>query len=275
MSPDEPRFSRDIKHHSDTICRYLTSGQSLNNTRLTGLIIALMMILLPINVSAVTFRVTTEVFSDKGLDPTSKHLILFQEGVIYDFPQLDSRFVTIFDAGKKIVTIMDRENQVQTSVTEDDLVKITAQARSAATTDDQRSRLGINAVVSDSRLVQGYTLSFGSLEYHVTGQKAPSDAVATEFAKFVDLAARLNLVRRLGPPPFGRMTLNQYLAEKKEIPLETILIIKREAGSQKYRSKLLLEPLENLSESDLKKVKEVAGMRVVYRQVDLKSFPSP
>ena len=93
--------------------------------------------------------------------------------------------------------------------------------------------------------------------------------------KFVDLAARLNLVRRLGPPPFGRMTLNQHLADRQEIPLETILIVRRDAESQEYRSTLSLEPLKMLSDADRKKIQEAIGMRAIYRQVDLKSFPSP
>ncbi|MCH1494932.1 MAG: hypothetical protein L7U72_06860 [Rubripirellula sp.] len=221
------------------------------------------------------FRVTTKVYSGKNVDESSKHLILFQEGVIYDFPQIDTRFVTIFDSGKKLVTIMDRETQVQASVTEDDLIKVTAQARAAATTEDQKKQLGINAIVEPSKLVQGYRIAFGGLEYHMTGQKASSPEVAREFAKFVDLAARLNLVRRLGPPPFGRMTLNQHLADRGEIPLETTLLLKRDSGTQEYRSTLAIEPFNNLNETDQKKIQEAAGMRAIYKQVDLKSFPTP
>jgi len=227
------------------------------------------------NISGETFRVTTKVYSGKSVDASSQHRILFQEGVIYDFPQLDTRFVTIFDSGKKLVTIMDRETQVQASVTEDDLVKVTAQARAAASTEDQKTQLGINASVEPSKLVQGYRIAFGSLEYHMTTQKASSPAVAGEFAKFVDLAARLNLVRRLGPPPFGRMTLNQHLADRGEIPLETILMLKRDSGTQEYRSTLEIESVTNLNETDLKRGQEAAGMRAIYKQVDLKSFPTP
>ena len=154
-------------------------------------------------------------------------------------------------------------------------MKVTAQARAAASTEDQKTQLGINASVEPSKLVQGYRIAFGSLEYHMTSQKASSPAVAGEFAKFVDLAARLNLVRRLGPPPFGRMTLNQHLADRGEIPLETILMLKRDSGTQEYRSTLEIESVTNLNETDLKRVQEAAGMRAIYMQVDLKSFPTP
>ncbi len=236
---------------------------------------ALAVMTLPIcDLDAETFRVTTKVYSGKNTEAASEHIILFQEGLTYDFPQISTRFVTIFDSGKKRVTIMDRETQVQATVSEEDLIKVTAQARAAASTAEKKKQLGINAMVEESHRVDGYQIRFGNLEYHITSQKPSSEAVAKEFAKFFDLAARLNLVRRLGPPPFGRMTLNQHLASKQEIPLETLLILNRDTGAQEYRSTLELEVLENFSKLDREKIQEAVGMRAIYRQVDLKSFPS-
>lgn len=274
MSPDDHLFLGFNRHKKQRFFSLIAAGKRFLDLSRACTIFTILAVLFSSNAYSATFRVTTKVYSGKSLDPSSKHLILFEEGIVYDFPQIDPRFVTIFDSGKQMVTILDRETQMQTSVTVDDLVKITAQARAAATTEEQKAQVGLNAVVKDSRLVQGYSLAFGTLEYHMTGQKAPSAAVATEFAKFVDLAARLNLVRRLGPPPFGRLTLNQHLSTREEIPLETILLVKRESGSQQYRSTLLLESVDGLSEEDRKRVKEVAGMRAIYRQVDLKSFPN-
>ena len=71
------------------------------------------------------------------------------------------------------------------------------------------------------------------------------------------------------------MTLNQHLADRGEIPLETILMLKRDSGTQEYRSTLEIESVTNLNETDLKRVQEAAGMRAIYKQVDLKSFPTP
>ena len=70
------------------------------------------------------------------------------------------------------------------------------------------------------------------------------------------------------------MTLNQHLASKQEIPRETLLILNRDTGAQEYRSTLELEVLENFSKLDREKIQEAVGMRAIYRQVDLKSFPS-
>ncbi len=259
----------------------LVKHKPIGRSRICSLTVVMMTCIIPNlatnknELQAETFRITTKVFSGASLEASAEHLILFQEGLVYDFPQLETRFVTIFDSGKKQVTIMDRETQVQASVKEEDLIKVTAQARAAASTREQKEQLGLNAAVEKSNRVQGYRLRFGNMEYHITGQRPASQKVATEFAKFVDLAARLNLVRRLGPPPFGRMTLNQHLADRQEIPLETILIVRRDAESQEYRSTLSLEPLKMLSDADRKKIQEAIGMRAIYRQVDLKSFPAP
>ena len=36
-----------------------------------------------------TFRVTTKIFEGSQLDAAAEHVILFQEGLVYDFPQIE------------------------------------------------------------------------------------------------------------------------------------------------------------------------------------------
>ncbi len=261
---------------SKAMTRSLPSFRQNTGGRSGGslLLIAILMTgAIQVNLYGATFRVTTKVYAGPTLKPSAEHLILFQEGLIYDFPQIESRYVTIFDLSQKLVTLMDRETQVQASVSVDDLIKICAQARAAAKTEEQRTQLGINAKVETSTKVQGYRLRFANLDYQLTGQQPEKPAVAAEFAKFVDLAARLNLVRRLGPPPFGRMTLNQHLAERKEIPLETTLTLTRGDEKLEYRSTHELEELTALPKANIEKIEEAIGMRAIYRQVNLKEFP--
>lgn len=225
------------------------------------------------SVYAATFRVTTKVFEGSSLDAAAEHLILFEEGLVYDFPKIETRYVTIYDPAQNQVTLLDRQSQVQTTVSIDDLIKVTAQARAAAKTTEQQSQLGLQAKVEKSSRVNGYALRFGNLEYHVTTQRPTNPSVAADFARFVDLASRLNLIRRLGPPPFGRMTLNHHLAAQAEVPLETTLTLHRGDESQEYRSTHVLEELEEVSSEDRKRIQEVRGMLAVYRQVEMKDFP--
>jgi hypothetical protein len=221
--------------------------------------------------SAETFRVTTRIFQDASLEAMSEHKILFDDGLVYDLPErAESRFVTVFDAAQKRVTLLDRQDRVQTTISTDDLVIVAAQTRASATTSQQQQRLGLTAAVEPSPRVVGYMLRFANLEYHTTAQTPDNRAIATEYGQFAVLASQLNLVRRLGPPPFGRMTLSQYLAEKGELPLETTLTVQRGQQSQELRC---THELQQLSETDRETIQEVRGMLELYRDVALKDFP--
>lgn len=223
-------------------------------------------------IHAATFRVTTKIFEGAKLDAAAEHVILFQEGLVYDFPQIDTRFVTVYDPAQNRVTLMDRENQQQTTLSTDDLIQVTAQARAAARTPEQQEQLGLLAKVERSSRVSGYSVRFGNMEYHVTTQQPNDPSVAADFARFADLASRLNIVRRMGPPPFGRMTLNQHIAALSQIPLETTLTLHRGESSQEFRSTHLLEELQGMTPEDQKLIEEARGMQAVYRQVEPKDF---
>ena len=75
-----------------------------------------------------TFSVTTQIFVGEQKTPASEHQILFDQGLVYDVPVINRRFITVFDPAQKRVTLLDRDTQVQASVSTDDLIKITAQA---------------------------------------------------------------------------------------------------------------------------------------------------
>ena len=222
---------------------------------------------------AATFRVTTKIFEAGKLDAEAEHIILFQEGLVYDFPQIETRYVTVFDPAQRRVTLLDRQTQVQTTLSTESLVDVTAQARAAARTPQQQEQLGLLAQVERSAKVSGYTVRFGGIEYHVTTQRPGDPTVAADFARFADLAARLNIVRRLGPPPFGRMTLNQHIASKSELPLETTLTLHRGDETQEFRSTHQLEELDAITAEDQKLIDEARGMLAIYAQVEMKDFP--
>jgi hypothetical protein len=224
-------------------------------------------------VLAADFRVTTRIFEGAALDAAAEHVILFNAGLVYDFPQIDTRYVTVYDPAQNRVTLLDRQTQVQTTLSVDSLIQVTAQARSAAKTPAQREHLGLQAKVERSSRVNGYAVRFGNLEYHVTTQRPGDPSVAADFARFADLASRLNIVRRLGPPPFGRMTLNQHIASNAELPLETTLTLHRGEEAQEFRSTHLLEEIGSIADEDRKLIEEARGMMAVYRQVDMRDFP--
>ncbi len=216
------------------------------------------------------FCVTTKIFVGDQRDPASEHQILFDQGLVYDVPVINRRFITVFDPAQKRVTLLDRDTQVQASVSTDDLIKITAQARASVKDDEQKKKLGMEAKVQTSEQRAGYSIKFANLEYHATTQKPEDPKVASDYAMFVDLASRLNLVRRLGPPPFGRMTLHQEFASRGELPLELTLTITGSKQTEQYRA---THAIGDLADSEREVIQEVRGYLALYRQVDLKTFP--
>ncbi len=216
------------------------------------------------------FCVTTKIFVGEEIDPVSEHQILFDQGLVYDVPVINRRFITIFDPAQKRVTLLDRDTQVQTSVSTDDLIKITAQARAAVVDDEQKKKLGMEAEVEKIDQGAAYAIKFANLEYRATTQRPESPKVAAEYAIFVDLASRLNLVRRLGPPPFGRMSLHQKIAANGELPLELTLTITGSKQSEQYRS---THSIGEVADSERQMINEVRGYLALYRQVELRAFP--
>ncbi len=219
---------------------------------------------------AATFRVTTRIYEGASVESAAVHEILFDEGLVYDLPQINNRFVTVFDAAQKRVTILDRKTQVRTTLGTDQLIKVSAQARAAAKTPEQQERLGLMAKIETSNR-GGYVIRFGSFEYFTSTQSPGDTSMAADYGRFADLAARLNIVRHLGPPPFGRMTLNQYVMSKGELPLETTLTVRRGENVQRFRA---THALAELTDADRKRIHEVQGMLMLYREVTLKEFPN-
>ncbi|MGB7327052.1 MAG: hypothetical protein WBD31_19405 [Rubripirellula sp.] len=218
------------------------------------------------------FCVTVKTFSGAALEPSAEHRIVFDNGLVYDLPQIDPSTVTLYDPAQGRVTLLDRPRQVQTTISIDDLINVTAQARAAAEADEQKKeQLGLNARVQTSNRMVGYSIQFGGATYHTSTQKPSNPAMAADFGQLSDLAARLNLVRRHPLPPFARMTLNDRVTSAGEIPLETTLTLKRGDQTDEYRSTMAIG---EVTEADKTAMIEIQGMAGLYKNVPLAEFPS-
>lgn len=245
----------------------------MNQIRLRFLLSAVMTItfmVVPMAAFAANFRVTSRIFEGADPDASAEHWILFDEGLVYDLPQIESRYVTVYDRLKKQVTRLDRQTKVKTRLKTDDLVQATAQIRAAAKTPQQKDKLGLTAKVVPSNRVSGLSIRFGNSERHTTTQAPNDPAVAVDYGRFVDLALRLNIFRKGVPPPFARMTLNDHLTAAGELPQKTTLTLQLGNAKKEYRS---THELSELNDSDRKKIDEVRGMLTLYREVPLKEFP--
>ncbi|MDA8745211.1 hypothetical protein N9N28_11305 [Rubripirellula amarantea] len=213
-----------------------------------------------------TFTIITKIYANQAKAPAAHHRLLFDSGVIYDLDQVDPDRVAIYDPAAKDVTLLDLEKKIQTRLSTDELVAITAGAKAAATTPELREHLGLDAKVVDSVRVEGYAISFAGIEYDVSVQTPRHRWMATDFGRFSDLATRLNLVRREGVIPFARMTLGSHIAAAGEIPLETRLKITRGQQTSSFTS---TATIGTLSEEDRKTIEDLRGRLALYRQVPI------
>ena len=245
----------------------------------------------PLVQPAVDFRVTTTIYEGKKEAPVAQHLVIFYEGLVYDLPQIDDSILTVFDPIRGRVILLDRNAQQRCTVSTEDLVKMTAQLRAAADTDRARARLGLLAEVlpvivdpktdeaapidleeADATIASdGFMVEYGDVRYEVRTQSPRQPAVASQYGQFADWALRLNVARRLGLAPFGRMALNQRITSASQLPHETRLTIRRGLLTDRYRS--THELVERVSESDKARVNEVGGMLALYKEVPLEQFP--
>lgn len=234
-------------------------------------LLSLTVLAIPLSVAAeaATFRVTSKIYEGASEQPAAEHWILFDDQVVYDLPQVETRFVTIYDLTNDEVILLDRQQHLQTRLKTQDLLRMTAQARAAAKTQQQQELLGLNAKV-ETDAQGGLSIRFANSEHHTTTQTPPDPSLAALYGRFADLALRLNLFRRGLPPPFARMTLNDHIAGQGKMPLETTLTLQLEQGQQQYRSKLAVT---RLSKPDRTQIDQVRGMLALYREVGLKEFP--
>lgn len=227
-------------------------------------------LLLTAPAGAASFRVTSKIYDGTEPQPAEEHWVLFDGQLIYDLPQVDRRFITVYDLDQNEITRIDRHTQVQTRLKTADLVNLTAQARAKATTQEQQDRLGLTAKVqSDPQ--GGVSIRFANSERRATTQTPRDPSIAVMYGRFVDLALRLNILRPSVPPPFAQMTLNDYIAAQGKLPLETTLTLRGEGGNQRYRA---THQLTALSGADRKEIQAVRGMLTLYREVGPKEFPS-
>ncbi|TWU44873.1 hypothetical protein Q31b_00430 [Novipirellula aureliae] len=213
------------------------------------------------------FRVETKIFEGKQAKPAAHHLILFDSGLVYDVPVIDDRFVTIYDSPRSRVILIDRVAKTRTTLTIDDLVRVTAQAKSAAETRSQQERLGILATPEFDAETNTYRISFEDTAYETVVDDSVALDSAIAYGQFADLASRLNLVRRIGLPPFARMSLNQRIAADGKMPKETTLSIRRGIATDRFHAKH--EVIKQLSQKDLKQIEEIGSMLALYREVPL------
>ncbi|QDV41975.1 hypothetical protein Enr13x_18180 [Stieleria neptunia] len=221
------------------------------------------------------FQVTVEVFEVLGnekLQLQDRHLLLFKGGKAYDFGLTEPRDVTLIDPVNSQVILLSRVDHVKATITHQEIVTAAARFRLFATNEGLETRLGIDAeTTKEANQDNRYSIEFGDYHYSVTTAEPSMAAQPHRFAEFTDWVARVNLVRKLGTPPFARINLGNTIAADGLIPQTVTLTLKSQTRSRIFVSSYKFKP--GLSKESQQRLDEVAGMLTLYRDVPLAAFP--
>lgn len=221
--------------------------------------------------SGPSFRIETEMFRGNATAPVSRHKILFDSGVIYDIHETDDRWSTVFDPARGRVILLDKKTEVQTQVSTEELLQATAQLSAAAKEAGKADSLGLTAQPTPLGEENGYSIAFGALHYEMTTQAVSNPELAHAYHELAVWAARLNVLRKRGAPPFARLTLGEQVASEGRLPLHLILTIDQGLKTEKYRAHHLV--VERLSELDRKAIDRVGDRLAAFRKVSFEEFP--
>ena len=212
------------------------------------------------------FTVVNRIYEEGVKQPVAEHRLVIEGGVVYDFDQREESQIVIFDPVRESVTLINKQAQTQTLISTRELIKITAGTKAAASTQKQQEQLGISATVTSSEQSNRVSIHFAGIEYDVTTQVPKEPWMATDFARFSDMAARLNLLRRQGLPPFARMTLGDHLARRGLMPHHTQLKIRKNGKTQRYHSEAVMG---GMTDADRAAIKNTQGFAGLFKQVPL------
>ncbi len=222
--------------------------------------------------TAPSFRVETDLFEGDSSSPQSQHLILFDGGVAYDLPVGLGDIITVFDIPRGRVVLLHKTTRVRTSISTEALIQMAAQTRAAAEQSGAAGNLGLEAKIAAGNAPDSVVVSFGNNRYEATGQNVNNPLIAAEFSTFTSWAARLNIARHLGPPPFARITLAEHFASQNQLPRDLTLSVRQGLKARTYRAQHML--VERLSDLDRAKISDVGGMLASYQEVEFGSFPT-
>lgn len=232
--------------------------------------------------------IVTQIFQGDQTDPIEVHRIAFKDGVFYDFPSQPEQPWTIFDLPKSRVILLDRKRQQQTSLSTEDLLRLTVQSDTKITDPEQRQRFGMDAEVrpqlnphsanSQSSRGQRFELSYDRTRYEVIAEKPAEPAWAYQYGQFVDWACRLNIARPQGVPPFARMRLNQAMVDQalygRQINVELSRVVGSDSTPVTIRLRSETSLSSEISDSIADQIKQAQSLQVLFNAVPWDQYES-
>lgn len=224
----------------------------------------------PAEMLADDFLVQTQVYQGSQPEPVEVHEIALIDGVFYDFPSNDDQPWILFDLPQSRIVLLDRKHRQRTSISTENLIRISAQADAAVTDPATRRRFGMDAVVRQDESGE-FHLTYDQTQYRVQTVAPERSEWAILYAQFVDWACRLNIARPRGVPPFARMRLNEAMTRQGVYPQRIEVEMTRHVGVDLTPVVVRLNSQTTLSSTitpeTRKRIQEARSMRVLFTEI--------
>lgn len=210
------------------------------------------------------FSIQTSVTAKGIVEQTCR--TIFREGLAVQVTGDGSRFLTIY--GDESVTMLDRMKGVRCIIEHEHLIDITDRTATMIRDTKRRQSLGVDVV--PRRVGDTYIADFGPFHYRITSVHPTLSRMVTDYAKTADAAARLNLVRSTGLPPFGRLAISREMVRDGRLPIETKLTIQSDRG--KAQTFISINALTPWNETDQERFESALSMQSIYQDVTMDQF---
>jgi hypothetical protein len=225
--------------------------------------------------TAQDFRFESDVFVENEREPVLQHLTLFTGNLVYDFALGSADEVTMFDAQKGRVVLMNLATKTQTEVSTDTILAFTTKIKQIALA-NRNGPVALTFRVETDDSEEAVTVTSDHVTYTAIGMPAEQLGADDRYREFADWYARLNAMRPGNLPPFGRLELNRELANRQWLPKEitrTLVIDKLLRKRQEVSSKHIVA--WQLTNTDRRRIQDVAGYQAVFRKVPFDEYLKP
>ena len=222
--------------------------------------------------TAQEFRVETEVFVDDQKKPES--LTLFAADVVYDFLLLPNEEITMFDIQRGRLVLLDESRQLKAVLTTEQLLEFSAAIKARGMEQGSKHLFDPQFETTYDDESRRLKLASERLTYQAKGLVPKQPDAARRFQQFADGYARLNAMRPGNLPPFGRLLLNQALADRELVPLEIVreLVVDRPVSDKKLVANSRHTFTWLFSNTDRNRIDKVSGYVAKFTEVSADVF---
>ena len=226
---------------------------------------------------AAEFRVDNSVFVAGQQEPVSQSMTVFHAGLVYDFIRRPAELM-VYDPRSQMLTLVDPQRQVRTSLSKADLAGFCQQLKRWADSQaDPATRFSANPQFEIHFDEARKEMSARStwISYRVVGRAAEDAEMLRQYHEFVDCSAQMNALLNPGSRlPFPRLALNQHLTRRSLLPERVELTISTTRGGNQKQITLRSEHRwkETLAEADLARIREVQKWLVEFKPVPIGQY---